>query len=81
MPAMPKNFDFAEAEKRLYEKWETEGWFKPEVAAHDAEPFVISMPPPNITGALHIGHALFASLEDLIIRYERMRGQAALGVP
>ena len=81
MPAMPKNFDFAEAEKRLYEKWETEGWFKPEVAAHDAEPFVISMPPPNITGALHIGHALFASLEDLMIRYERMRGKAALWVP
>ncbi|PJF30878.1 MAG: valine--tRNA ligase, partial [Phototrophicales bacterium] len=78
---MPKNFDFAEAEARLYEWWETNGWFKPEVAPDDAEPFVISMPPPNVTGALHIGHALFVSLEDLMIRYERMRGKAALWVP
>jgi valyl-tRNA synthetase len=78
---MPKNFDFKEAESRLYEKWESEGWFKPEVAPADAEPFVISMPPPNITGALHVGHALFSSLEDLMIRYERMRGKAALWIP
>jgi len=78
---MPKNFEFAEAEKRIYDKWETEGYFKPEVAPKDAEPFVISMPPPNVTGALHIGHALFVSLEDLMTRYERMRGKAALWVP
>ncbi len=78
---MPKNFNFAEAEPRLYEWWEKNGWFKPEAAGPDAEPFVISMPPPNITGALHIGHALFSSLEDLMIRYERMRGKAALWVP
>ena len=81
MPAMPKNFEFAEAEKRLYERWENDGWFKPEVAGPDAEPFTISMPPPNITGALHTGHALFVSLEDLMTRYERMRGKAALWVP
>lgn len=79
--AMPKNFDFKEAETRLYDWWETNGWFKPEVAEPDAEPFVISMPPPNITGSLHIGHALTASVEDLMIRYERMRGKAALWVP
>ena len=79
--AMPKNFDFAEDEPRIYEWWQENGWFKPEVAAADAEPFVISMPPPNVTGALHIGHALFSTLEDLMIRYERMRGKAALWVP
>ncbi len=79
--AMPKNFDFKEAEARLYQQWEEGGWFKPEVASPDAEPFVISMPPPNITGALHVGHALFSSLEDVMIRYERMRGKAALWVP
>jgi valyl-tRNA synthetase len=79
--AMPKNFDFAESESRLYKWWEENGWFKPEVAKPDTEPFVISIPPPNVTGALHIGHALFASLEDLMIRYERMRGKAALWVP
>jgi len=78
---MPKNFDFKEAESRLYAMWEDGGWFKPEVAPADAEPFVISMPPPNITGALHIGHALFSSVEDVMIRYERMRGKAALWVP
>lgn len=78
---MPKNFDFAEAESRLYEWWEDNGWFKPESAAEDAESFVISMPPPNVTGNLHIGHALFTALEDLMTRYERMRGKAALWVP
>jgi valyl-tRNA synthetase len=78
---MPKNFDFSEAEPRIYEFWEKHGWFKPECAPADAEPFVISMPPPNVTGALHIGHALFATLEDLMTRYERMRGKAALWVP
>ncbi|MBZ0286942.1 MAG: valine--tRNA ligase [Anaerolineae bacterium] len=79
--SMPKNFDFAEAETRIYAWWEKNKWFKPEVAPKDAEPFVISIPPPNVTGALHIGHALFAALEDLMIRYERMRGKAALWVP
>ncbi len=78
---MPRNFDFAEAEPRLYAWWEQNKWFKPEVAGPDAEPFVISMPPPNVTGALHIGHALFVTLEDLMTRYERMRGKAALWVP
>src|SRR5215813_12487630 len=78
---MPKNFNFAEAESRLYDWWEKNGWFKPEVAGKKAEPFVISMPPPNVTGALHTGHALFTTLEDLMIRYERMRGKAALWVP
>ena len=78
---MPKNFDPKEAEARIYEWWQDNGWFKPECADEDAESFVISMPPPNVTGALHIGHALFTSLEDLMIRYERMRGKAALWVP
>ncbi|MBN2303412.1 MAG: valine--tRNA ligase [Anaerolineae bacterium] len=77
---MPKTFDYTEAESRLYQFWETNGWFKPEVHP-DAEPFVISIPPPNVTGALHNGHAMFVSLEDLMIRYERMRGKAALWVP
>ncbi len=78
---MPKNFNFKESEPRIYKWWEENGWFKPEVAPPDAEPFVISMPPPNVTGSLHIGHALTASVEDLMIRYERMRGKAALWVP
>ncbi len=78
---MPRNFDFAQAEARVYADWEAGGWFKPEAAPADAQPFVISMPPPNVTGSLHIGHALFTALEDLMIRYERMRGKAALWLP
>ena len=77
---MPKTFDFKEAEDRLYTWWEDNGWFKPEVNP-DAEPFVISIPPPNVTGALHNGHAMFVSLEDLMIRHARMRGKAALWLP
>ncbi len=78
---MPKTYDFEAAEQRLYAWWEAQGWFKPEVASPDAEPFVISIPPPNVTGVLHQGHALFVALEDLMIRYQRMRGRAALWVP
>ncbi len=78
---MAKNFDFKEAERRLYQWWQEKGWFKPESAPADAEPFVISMPPPNVTGALHLGHALFVTVEDIMIRFERMRGKAALWVP
>ena len=78
---MPRNFDFVEAEARIYSNWEASGYFQPEAAGGAAEPFVISMPPPNVTGSLHIGHALFTALEDLMIRYERMRGKAALWLP
>jgi valyl-tRNA synthetase len=77
---MPKTFDFTEAEPRIYHYWQDNGYFKPEIHP-DGEPFVISIPPPNVTGALHNGHAMFVSLEDLMIRYERMRGRAALWVP
>lgn len=78
--AMPKTFDFADAEARLYHWWESNGWFKPEVHP-DADPFVIAIPPPNVTGALHNGHALFVSLEDMMIRQQRMAGKAALWIP
>jgi valyl-tRNA synthetase len=78
---MPKAYDPSASERRIYEWWESSGFFKPEIAGADAEPFVISIPPPNITGELHLGHAMFVSLEDLMIRYKRMRGCAALWVP
>ncbi len=81
MKELDKNFNFQEAEKRLYDWWESNGYFKPEVAPADAEPFVISMPPPNVTGALHAGHVMFLSLEDLMTRHARMQGKAALWVP
>ncbi|MCC7209486.1 MAG: valine--tRNA ligase [Anaerolineae bacterium] len=81
MQDMPKNFNFAEAEPRLYSAWESSGAFKPEIAPAGAASYVITIPPPNVTGELHLGHVMFVSLEDLMIRYERMRGKAALWVP
>ncbi len=79
---LPKTYDFHDAERRLYRWWEENGWFKPENARNpDGKPFVISIPPPNVTGVLHQGHALFVALEDLMIRYHRMKGRAALWVP
>ncbi|MEE4199796.1 MAG: valine--tRNA ligase [Erythrobacter sp.] len=71
-------FDPAEIEKRWYEHWESTGAFRPE--RPDAEPFTIVNPPPNVTGSLHIGHALDNTLQDIVIRYERLRGKDALWV-
>jgi valyl-tRNA synthetase len=79
---MPKTYDFASTEQRLYDWWWKNGWFKPEAARdQSAEPFVISIPPPNVTGELHWGHAMFVSVEDLMIRYARMKGYRTLWVP
>ena len=78
---MAKAYDPKVFEEPLYDWWESKGYFKPEIAGPDAEPFVIAMPPPNVTGALHVGHAITASIEDLMIRYHRMRGKAALWIP
>ncbi|MFN2123678.1 MAG: valine--tRNA ligase [Candidatus Promineifilaceae bacterium] len=81
MSEMPKAYDFAAIEERLYQWWEENGWFKPEARPADAKPFVISIPPPNVTGELHMGHGMFVALEDLMIRRARMQGRAALWVP
>ncbi|MDJ0754387.1 MAG: valine--tRNA ligase [Ardenticatenaceae bacterium] len=78
---MDKAYDFSTTEQRLYLWWEKNGWFKPECRPADAKPFVISIPPPNVTGELHMGHAMFVALEDLMIRHARMQGKAALWVP
>ncbi len=77
---IPKAYNPQETEQRLYQWWEREGFFKPNENP-DAKKFVISMPPPNVTGALHLGHALTATLEDIMIRYHRMRGDDTLWVP
>jgi len=77
---LPKNFEAATAEPRIYKWWEERGYFRPR-AEPGAEPFVISMPPPNVTGKLHMGHAMFATLQDVMIRTARMQGKAALWVP
>ena len=81
MNEMSKTYEPAGVESRLYAWWEQKGWFKPECRPDDAEPFVIAIPPPNVTGELHMGHAMFVALEDLMIRRARMQGKAALWVP
>src|SRR6185369_3758389 len=78
MSELPKTFDPAEIEHRWYEHWEAEGLFRPD--RPDAEPWTIVMPPPNVTGSLHIGHALDDTLQDILVRRERMLGKDALWV-
>jgi valyl-tRNA synthetase len=76
---MPKVYDPKSVEQRTYDWWEAQGYFKPRLSPQ--KPFVISMPPPNVTGQLHLGHAITASIEDLMIRYNRMKGIPTLWVP
>jgi valyl-tRNA synthetase len=84
---LPKTYDFKSTEQRIYSWWEQSGYFKPsnDPSKPDfdpsIQPFVISIPPPNVTGELHLGHALFVSMEDLMIRYNRMKGVPTLWVP
>jgi valyl-tRNA synthetase len=84
---LPKAYDFKSTEPRIYEMWEKGGYFKPSNDPNKPDfdpsrkPFVISIPPPNVTGELHLGHVMFVAMEDLMIRYQRMKGIPALWVP
>ena len=84
---LPKAYDFKSTEPRVYALWETGGYFKPWNDPNkkdfdpNIKPFVISIPPPNVTGELHLGHAARVSTEDLMIRYHRMKGLSTLWVP
>ncbi|MBI5714944.1 MAG: valine--tRNA ligase [Chloroflexi bacterium] len=80
MTDLPKAYDFKDTEQRLYSWWEKSGYFKPKIDK-SKKPFVISIPPPNVTGELHLGHAMFVAVEDLMIRYHRMKGEPTLWVP
>jgi valyl-tRNA synthetase len=84
---LPKTYDFKSTEARIYAMWEAGGYFQPWNDPNKPDfdpsikPFVISIPPPNVTGELHLGHAMFVSVEDLMIRYHRMKGIPTLWVP
>jgi valyl-tRNA synthetase len=81
---LEKTFDPKTAEPRLYAAWEASGAFRPEPALArdpDAQPFCMVIPPPNVTGSLHVGHALNNTLQDILARFHRMRGAAVLWVP
>ena len=71
----PKDF-----EDRLYKDWEEKEYFKPS-DDKTKEPYCIMMPPPNVTGKLHMGHALDGTIQDVLIRYKRMRGYRTLWLP
>ncbi|MBL4836085.1 MAG: class I tRNA ligase family protein [Kordiimonadaceae bacterium] len=77
---LDKTYSPADIETKWYEHWETSGAFKCGQKP-DAEPYVIVMPPPNVTGSLHMGHALDNSLQDTLIRFERLRGKDVLWQP
>src|SRR5579885_3622498 len=88
---MPKAYDPRAVESAIYALWESGGYFAPRVpddvfagggrGAGDPEPFTIIMPPPNVTGELHLGHALTATVEDALTRWHRMRGDPTLWLP
>ena len=77
---LPKVYEPREVEGRVYEMWEKNGCFEGR-RDPDKRPFTIVMPPPNVTGQLHMGHAMDCTLQDILIRFKRMQGYAALWVP
>ncbi|MDO4476356.1 MAG: valine--tRNA ligase [Clostridia bacterium] len=77
---MDKIYNPKDVEENIYKEWEEKGYFKAEVNRHK-KPFTIVMPPPNITGKLHMGHALDETMQDILIRFKRMQGFEALWVP
>ncbi|BBB49288.1 valine--tRNA ligase [Pelolinea submarina] len=84
---LPKAYDFHGTEERIYQWWDSQGYFQPTNDPNKPDfdptkkPFVIAIPPPNVTGGLHLGHAMFVSIEDLMIRYHRMKGEPTLWIP
>ena len=79
-PMLPKAYIPGDAEDRIYKMWEESGAFKADPHSKK-EAFSISMPPPNATGQLHLGHAVMLALEDIFTRFARMQGKEALWVP
>src|SRR5258708_2093985 len=84
---MEPRYDIKEVESRIYQRWEESGTFNPDVSVEkgftksDAEPFSMVLPPPNVTGTLHIGHAFEDTIQDIVVRYERMKGKRTLWIP
>jgi len=86
-PKFLKPYNPEETEDRIYKIWEESGFFNPDVCIEkgatnkDAEPFSIVLPPPNVTGTLHIGHAAMLTIEDIMVRFARMQGKRTLWLP
>ncbi len=80
MKELPKVYEPQKVEKKIYDFWMQGGWFKG-VIDPEKKPFSIVMPPPNVTGQLHMGHAMDSTLQDILTRYKRMQGYAAMWLP
>jgi valyl-tRNA synthetase len=80
MTTFSKKYEPESFEKDIYKKWETSGVFMPK-PSKTGENFYLPIPPPNVTGVLHLGHALTLTLEDIMVRYHRMKGDSTLWVP
>ncbi|QOR36384.1 valine--tRNA ligase [Clostridium sp. 'deep sea'] len=78
---IPKNYNHTDTEKKWYKLWEEKGYFKPVKRDPSKGKFSIMMPPPNVTGQLHIGHALDMTLQDILVRYKRQQGYEACWIP
>jgi len=79
---LSSSYNAKEVEDKIYQLWEKSGFFDPnKLPKNHKKPFTIIMPPPNANGSLHIGHALFITLEDIMIRYQRMKGKKTLWLP
>ena len=84
---LTKPYEPASTEPRIYKLWEESGFFNPDVCIEkgvtkpDAEPFTIILPPPNVTGVLHMGHGLMLTIEDIMVRFARMQGKRTLWLP
>ncbi len=81
MSELEKAYNPKAVEDGIYEKWEKSGYFNPDNLPRQGKPFSIAMPPPNVTGTLHLGHAVMLAVEDILIRYHRMKGERTLWVP
>ena len=80
MKELPKVYDPQQVEGSIYEMWQKGGYFHAEQDP-DKKPFTIVMPPPNVTGQLHMGHAMDCTLQDILTRFKRMQGYSALWLP
>ena len=78
---LPTRYTPAEHEASVYQQWEASGGFQPRPPAHGEKTFTVMIPPPNVTGVLHMGHALNNTIQDIVIRHRRMNGFSALWVP
>src|SRR5574343_120807 len=82
MIELPSNYNAKEVEDKIYKLWEESGFFNPDkLPKRHKKPFSMVLPPPNVTGVLHMGSALMLAIEDTMIRYQRMKGKKTLWIP